>query len=85
MDENKIDDVFIQHASNVLGDTSVGLSGVKIIEYCTKYAIEFNVSIPITSSDFGRFGSIVPNKRTALYKNLLAFNGLAMLMNEQLG
>ena len=75
MDEKKIDNVFIQYASNVLGDTSSGLSGRQIIKYCAKYAVEFNVSIPITSSDFGRFGSIVTSKQTALYKNLLAFNG----------
>lgn len=75
MDEKKMDNAFIQHVSNVLGDTYAGLSGPDIIKYCAEYAVKFNVSIPITSSDFGRFGSIVQNKRTALYKNLLAFNG----------
>lgn len=43
---------------------------------CNQYAIDFNVDIPITSSDFGDFGKIVPNKRTALYRNLSAFNGV---------
>ena len=32
-------------------------------------------TFPITSPNFGKFGSIVPNKRTALYRNLSAFNG----------
>lgn len=71
MDERKIDNVFIQHASNVLGDTNAGLSGVQIIECCVKYAIEFNVSIPITSSDFRRFGSM-ENSNFILLKNFVS-------------
>lgn len=71
----KIADVFISHASDILADTNSGLSGSQIIKECNSYAIDFNVSIPITSPDFGKFGSIVPNKRTALYKNLREFNG----------
>lgn len=64
----KIDDVFISHASDILADTNSGLSGSQIIKECNSYAIDFNVSIPITSPNFGKFGSIIPNKRTALYK-----------------
>ena len=71
----KIDDVFISHASDILADTNSGLSGSQIIKECNSYAIDFNVSIPVTSPDFGKFGSIIPNKRTALYKNLREFNG----------
>lgn len=71
----KIDDVFISHASDILADTNSGLSGSQIVKECNSYAIDFNVAIPITSPDFGKFGSIVPNKRTALYKNLREFNG----------
>ena len=71
----KIDDVFISHASDILADTNSGLSGSQIVKECNSYAIDFNVAIPIASPDFGKFGSIVPNKRTALYKNLREFSG----------
>ena len=71
----KLDDVFISHASDILADTNSGLSGSQIIKECNSYAVDFNVEIPITSSNFGRFGSLVPNKRTALYKNLREFKG----------
>lgn len=75
MNSEKIDDVFIRYASDVLGDTEVGLTGGEIVQYCNGYAIDFNVNIPITTSNFGLFGSRVPNKRTALYRNLVEFNG----------
>jgi hypothetical protein len=71
----KIDNTFITYASETLGDTQKGLSGAQIVKYCNSYAVDFNVSIPVTSSDFGKFGNIIPNKRTALYKNLCAFSG----------
>lgn len=44
------------------------------VQFCNNYAIDFNVIIPVDSADFGKFGSIVPNKRTALLRNLQAFN-----------
>lgn len=75
MTSERIDMAFIQYASNILADTKDGLSGPKIIEYCVSYAVKFNINIPIVSSDFGKFGSVVPNKRTALYKDLSCFNG----------
>lgn len=75
MGTDKIDNSFISHAADILGDTSHGLSGSQIVKYCNSYAVDFDVRIPITSSDFGKFGSVVPNKRTALYKNLAEFNG----------
>lgn len=71
---SSLDDSFISYASDILADTNTGLSGSNIIKYCNSYAIDFDVKIPISSSDFGKFGSIVPNKRTALYKNLQVFN-----------
>lgn len=74
MYSDKIDDVFLRHAADILADTNTGLTGSEIVKFCNSYAIDFNVNIPITSSNFGSFGSIVPNKRTALYKNLVAFN-----------
>lgn len=74
MYSDKIDDVFLRHAADILADTNTGLTGSEIVKYCNGYAIDFNVNIPITSSNFGSFGSVIPNKRTALYKNLVAFN-----------
>lgn len=74
MCSDKIDDVFLRHAADILADTNTGLTGSEIVKFCNSYAIDFNVNIPITSSNFGSFGSVVPNKRTALYKNLVAFN-----------
>ena len=73
--DNKIDSTFIIHASEVLGDTNTGLSGGQIVKYCNAYALQFNVQTPINDSNFGKFGSKVPNKRTALQLNLQAFNG----------
>lgn len=75
MDNRKIPDVFVSHAADVLAETKTGLSGSQIVKYCNAYAVDFGVDIPITSPNFGLFGSIVPNKRTALYKNLSVFNG----------
>lgn len=75
MDNTKIPDVFISHAADILAETNSGLSGGQIVKYCTAYAVDFGVDIPIMSADFGKFGSIVPNKRTALHRNLSAFNG----------
>lgn len=69
-----IDDSFLNYASELLADTSKGLSGSQIVKYCNKYAIQYGISIPVASADFGKFGSVVPNKRTALLKNLKPFN-----------
>lgn len=74
MDNDKLPQTFISYTADVLADTSNGLSGSQIVKYCNAYAVDFDVDIPF-SSDFGKFGSIIPNKRTALCKNLLAFNG----------
>ena len=71
---NKIDNTFLTHASEVLGDTNTGLSGAQIVKYCNSYAIDFDVIIPVYNANFGKFGSSVPNKRTALLRNLQAFN-----------
>lgn len=72
--DKKVDNTFLTYASEVLGDTNTGLSGANIVKLCNAYAIDFNVVIPVISSDFGKFGSVIPNKRTALLKNLQAFN-----------
>lgn len=64
-----IPDTFLTHASDILGDTSVGLSGGTIAKVFTAYAIDFNVNIPHSSSVAG-----APNKRTALLENLRQFS-----------
>ena len=75
MGNTKLPEVFISHAADILAETNSGLSGSQIVKHCNTYAVDFGVDIPITSPNFGKFGSIVPNKRTALYRNLSAFNG----------
>jgi hypothetical protein len=75
MDNRKLPESFISYAADVLADTYNGLSGSQIVKRCNAYAVDFGVDIPIASSDFGKFGSLVPNKRTALHRNLSAFNG----------
>ena len=75
MDTKKLPDVFVSYAADTLAETNSGLTGTQIVKYCNSYAVDFGVDIPITSSNFGSFGSLVPNKRTALYRNLSAFNG----------
>ena len=75
MGNAKLPDVFVSHAADILAETNLGLSGGQIVKYCNAYAVDFGVDIPITSPDFGKFGSIVPNKRTALHRNLSAFSG----------
>lgn len=75
MENAKLPEVFISYAADVLADTRTGLTGSQIVKLCNAYAVDFGVNIPITSPNFGQFGSIVPNKRTALYRNLSAFTG----------
>lgn len=75
MKNNKLPEAFISYAADVLADTSTGLTGAQIVKHCKAYAIDFGVDIPIASSDFGRMNPIIPNKRTALQRNLFAFNG----------
>jgi hypothetical protein len=65
---NKLDPNFISFASNTLGDTNKGLSGMNIAKYCSNYAIRFDRQIP-----FYKYPNEAPNKRTALEENLNAF------------
>jgi hypothetical protein len=61
---------FIKYAADILGDIQNGLSGSKIAEYCSAYAINFNLEIPYPEYPFP---AEIPNKRTALRENLKAF------------
>jgi len=60
---------FLSHACDIIADTNAGLTGQKIVEYCTAYAVRFDVEIPYDTYPFFDY----PNKRTALLKNLQAF------------
>ena len=61
--------VFINYSADVLGETNGGLSGSKIAEYCSAYAIDFGIDIPHSDYPF----QDLPNKRTALRENLRSF------------
>jgi hypothetical protein len=68
MFEQGIPATFIQYAADILGDTSSGLSGGAIVKETAAYAVEYDVNIPHPTFPFD-----APNKRTALYENLMAF------------
>jgi hypothetical protein len=59
----------VNHASDVLADTNLGLTGPEIVRSCGAFAIEFNISIAHSTYPFE-----APNKRTALAQNLMAFS-----------
>lgn len=62
---------FINYAADTLAETQGGLTGSRIAEYSTAYAIDFSVEIPYPGYPFP---ADVPNKRTALRENLKAFS-----------
>lgn len=70
MSSEKIPSHFVQYAADILGDTNGGLSGPNIVKATAAYAIKYDVNIPHPSYPFES-----PNKRTALYENLMAFSG----------
>ncbi|WP_343117074.1 hypothetical protein [Ostreiculturibacter nitratireducens] len=61
---------FVGYATDILGDTNKGLSGSSIVKTTRDYAFEYGVTVP-----HGVYPFDAPNKRTALYENLLSFNG----------
>src|SRR5690554_5658440 len=61
---------FINYAADTLAETTNGLSGSRIAEYCSAYAIDYDVQIPFPEYPFP---TELPNKRTALRENLKAF------------
>lgn len=62
---------FITYASDILGNTSTGLTGSQIAKYCSAYAVEYNIEIPYSEHPFP---DELQNKRTALKENLKLFN-----------
>ncbi len=69
-DEDKIPATFISYAADILGDTNAGLSGGEIVKARAAYAVEYDVTLPHPAYPFD-----APNKRTALYANLMGFSG----------
>ena len=62
---------FVSYAADILGDTNLGLGGPDIVKLLTAYGFEHGVDVPHPSYPFGQS---VPNKRTALYENLMTFS-----------
>ncbi len=61
---------FVTYAAEILGDTSLGLSGSQIIKITAAHAVDCDARLPHPTYPFSRLGI---NKRTALYENLMAF------------
>ncbi|MDA0704526.1 MAG: hypothetical protein O3A96_15020 [Proteobacteria bacterium] len=69
MFDEDIPATFIQYAADILADTNSGLSGPNIVKATAAYAVEYDVRLPHPTYPFD-----APNKRTALYENLMAFS-----------
>jgi hypothetical protein len=72
MNEEKIPATFVQYAADILGDTEEGLTGGTIVRATAAYAVEYNIDLPYSTYPFEPGNR--PNKRTALYENLMAFS-----------
>lgn len=71
----KITDAFIAEVAQTLGDTKDGLTGNEIVKCSVSYATKYNINIPYTTCPLiEKDGNPVPNKRTALQKNLQCFS-----------
>jgi hypothetical protein len=70
VDEDDLPTSFVSHAADVLGDTTTGLTGAQIVRLMNGYAVEYGTTIPHAA-----YPNEALNKRTALYENLLAFDG----------
>lgn len=70
-----LDLTFLSYACSEIADTDNGIGGRQIVKLSNSYAIEYNRKIPYSVYPFPKG---TPNKRTALYENLKAFEA-----NEQ--
>jgi hypothetical protein len=59
---------FVRYAADILGNTNEGLSGAVIVQLTCAYGVDFGVDVKHTDYPFD-----APNKRTALYENLMCF------------
>lgn len=66
---NSMDESFLSYACDILGNTTYGLSGMKIVEICNAFAVDYKKRIPHNTYPFD-----APNKRTALRENLIVFS-----------
>lgn len=67
-----MDSHFITYATDIIGETQYGLSGSEIAKYSTEFAVKYNVAIPYGTYPFPK---TLPNKRTALRRNVEEFSG----------
>ena len=70
-----MDNTFLSYVCDILADTDKGLTGRKIVECCNKYALVYNVKIPVDDPRMLQMNHKpqIPNKRTALKMNLEKF------------
>ena len=71
MKTDGLDDAFLTYACSILAETNSGLTGGKIVEYCSGYALDFGRTIPQSNYPFY---PRTTNKRTALKQNLNEFS-----------
>jgi hypothetical protein len=67
--KGKLDSLFITHATDVLGDTNLGLTAGEMDRLMRAYAIDLGVDLPHPKYPYD-----TPNKRTALAENVQAFS-----------
>ncbi len=65
---NNIPNAFLTNASDILGNTTYGLSGNNIVKAFINYSVNYDINIPHSKTPFD-----APNKRTALLENLRCF------------
>ena len=70
-----MDNAFLGYACDVLADTGKGLTGSEIVKYCNRFALDYNVRIPVDDVKMLQINHKpqIPNKRTALKMNLETF------------
>ena len=70
-----MDNAFLGYACDVLADTGKRLTGSEIVKYCNRFAIDYNVRIPVDDVKMLQMNHKpqIPNKRTALKMNLETF------------
>ncbi len=71
----QLDTIFLKHSSDLLGETSLGLSGSEIVKLTTAIAFDFGVNVPHSSHPI-----MAGNKRTALFENLRALPARAQFI-----
>ncbi len=82
----KMDYVFLEYACAILADTNNGLTGTEIVKYCSKYSIEYEVTIPVNNVEMFKttHKPHIQNKKTGLLQNISKFNETqqVMIINE---